>query len=205
MQTVPYTQGWRDTIRSSVQSSAAALVPVLLETFFPTSVVDVGCGEGWFLEAFKSHGLRTHGIDGPWIEAAQHVDLAVPPYPELDRRYDMALCLEVAEHVPEEHADDLVAWLTTIAPLVVFSAAIPGQGGEGHINEQWPGYWADKFAHNKCHVTGALRWTIWDDDRISWWYRQNLLVAARDLDLLNGLYGECASVIHPGMWTHHHG
>ncbi len=203
----PYTQKWRDTVRVGVQSSAAVLVPLLFDRFRPACVIDVGCGEGWFLREFEHLGVETVGVDGSWVDGATHVDLTAPPYPELGR-HDLALCLEVAEHVHERHADQLIDWLVELAPVVVFSAAVPGQGGEGHVNEQWPGYWADKFAAHDYVGSGAMRWTIWDDELIDWWYRQNLLVFVRTDELtasdaasLDG----CPAVLHPGMWAHHAG
>jgi SAM-dependent methyltransferase len=190
-----YTQRWRTTIRSRVQSSAGALVPILHERYRPATVVDVGCGEGWFVDEFEQLGARTVGVDGSWVAGATHVDLTEPPYPDLGA-FDLALCLEVAEHIDRVHAQDLVRWLVGLAPVVVFSAAIPGQGGEGHVNEQPPGWWRDRFLAAGRSVSGAFRWQVWDDDRIEPWYRQNLLVAG-DSDLAED---GCPFVIHPGMW-----
>lgn len=199
-----YTQKWRDKIRPGVQSAAAALVPLLHDLFHPSSVIDVGCGEGWFLREFETLGATTVGVDGSWVDGARHVDLTAPPYPELERS-DLALCLEVAEHVDAKHADDLVAWLVSLASVVVFSAAIPGQGGTGHVNEQWPDYWVDKFAAHNYEGTGELRAHIWNDERIEPWYRQNLLIfASAEADRFNaegGLWNDgCPSIVHPGIW-----
>lgn len=60
---------------------------------------------------------------------------------------------------------------------IIFSAAIPGQGGTGHFNEQWPDYWAELFGENGFAVDSSFRFGIWDDDRIENWYRQNLMIA----------------------------
>jgi SAM-dependent methyltransferase len=178
-----------------VKSSAAALVPVLHDRYRPSSVIDVGCGEGWFCREFEVLGARTVGVDGSWVDGATHVDLATPPYPDLGY-FDLALCLEVGEHVDRAHASDLVDWLVGLAPIVVFSAAIPGQGGEGHVNEQRPEWWRDLFHAGGLPITGALRWQVWGDDRIEPWYRQNLLVAG-DAGLAED---GCPFVVHPGMW-----
>ena len=192
-----YTTRWRDQIRPGVQASADVIVPLLAGRYQPASVVDVGCGEGWWCRRFEQAGVgRVVGVDGPWVAADVTVDLDRPPYPNLGR-FDLAVCLEVAEHVAASHADRLVAWLVSLAPIVVFSAAVPGQGGEGHVNEQPPGYWAGLFATHGYGGSGALRQAIWDDDRVSWWYRQNLLVFG-DPDLpADG----CPHVLHPQMLT----
>jgi SAM-dependent methyltransferase len=190
-----YSKEWRRQIRSGVQASAAALVPVLHNRYRPRSVVDIGCGEGWFCHEFEALGTRAVGVDGAWVDDVIHVDLAAPPYPDLER-FDLALCLEVGEHVEQARAPDLVAWLVGLAPIVVFSAAIPGQGGEGHVNEQRPEWWRDLFHATGYAITGALRWQVWDDERIEPWYRQNLLVAGD-----SGLAEDgCRFVVHPDLW-----
>jgi hypothetical protein len=102
------------------------------------------------------------------------VDLADSP--ALDRRFDLALSLEVAEHLPEAAAERFVGLLVAAAPLVAFSAAIPGQGGTNHLNEQWPRFWAERFAAHGYDVVDCLREQLWEDERVAWWYRQNLLL-----------------------------
>lgn len=192
-----YNEAWRRRVRRGAKSSAAVLAPLLCERFAPSSLVDVGCGEGWLTASFAELGVkRTLGIDGPWVAKATTVDLTKPPYPKLEP-FDLAVCLEVAEHVPSQHADRLVKWLASLAPTIVFSAAIPGQGGAGHVNEQWPRYWAKKFSRCGYSASGALRAELWDDERVEPWYRQNLLVFGD----LHGLPEDgCPSIVHPGIW-----
>jgi len=190
-----YSDRWRERVRAGAQSSAAVLAPRLVDLFHPTTVIDVGAGEGWFADAFEALGATTTRVDGPWVEGVVHVDFSRPPYPDLGA-HDLAVCLEVAEHVTPRYADRLVAWLCTLAPTVAFSAAIPGQGGTGHVNEQPPAYWAERFATHGFPGSGALRLELWDDDRIEPWYRQNLLIFGRhDLPL-----DRCPHLVHPHLW-----
>jgi hypothetical protein len=99
----------------------------------------------------------------------------------LDRRFDLAVCLEVAEHIPPESARILVESLTRLSPVVIFSAAIPRQGGEGHINEQWPSFWSDHFAACGYRPSTCLRHRLWKaGDAIEFWYRQNILCFLAD-------------------------
>lgn len=178
---VPYDAAFFDEIREGIRRSAENVVPLLVEQLHPTdrSVIDVGCGEGWWGAEFEREGFDVTGIDhhphDPVIEIVDH-DLEVP-LPRLARR-GIALCLEVAEHLSPERGPSFVGDLCKLSDLVVFSAAIPGQGGTDHLNEQWPGYWADLFAKHGYACSGALRWQIWQDERIENWYRQNLLVFA---------------------------
>jgi hypothetical protein len=92
------------------------------------------------------------------------------------------------------------------APVVLFSAAIPGQGGYGHVNEQWPGYWARMFDECGYGVSDALRWAIWNDERVEPWYRQNLLLCAsptRLAEAVRGVMPDSAprAVVHPDVFN----
>jgi len=89
------------------------------------------------------------------------------------------MSVEVAEHLPHEVADGFVKLLTDHADYVVFSAAIPHQGGSRHINEQWPDYWVSRFAQKGFILHDILRWCIWNDARVQPWYRQNILLFAK--------------------------
>ena len=162
--------------------SAVAIVDLACKLILPTSVVDVGCGKGRFLEEFEGRGvLSILGLDGPPVAEAFGpdrskflvVDLTKPVV--LDRRFDLALCLEVAEHLPPESADLLVKTLTDMAPVVIFSAAHPHQGGQGHINEQWPTYWYRRFARHGYVALDLLRGPLSDIPEVLDCYRRNLV------------------------------
>ena len=173
-------------------ASAQGVVPLLREMFDPHSVVDVGCGVGGWLAEFRREGVEdVVGLDGAWLnssqlripeEAFRVVDVSRPI--ELGRGFDLCLCLEVAEHVAEEHAQQLVDSLVSLAPLVVFSAAIPLQTGTHHVNEQWPHHWASRFEKRGYAVLDCVRPRIWEESAVQWWYAQNMLVFVRDDVLL---------------------
>jgi hypothetical protein len=178
--------------------SARIIVPYVLQQIHPRSVIDVGCARGAWLRAFLEHGITTiHGLDGDYLDPSKllipaadftPVDLREMIAGKLDSftgkangRYDLAVCLEVAEHLPHALADNVVRTLTTLAPVVLFSAAVPGQGGIGHINEQWPDYWRLRFEEHGFQRIDSIRRRVWKDPRVHWWYRQNIfLFAARE-------------------------
>jgi len=174
-------------IREGSRCSAEAIVPLALELVHPQSVVDVGCGIGTWLAVFKEHGVEDIlGIDGDYVDSAM---LEIPAERFLaadlskgfgvNRRFDLAVCLEVAEQLPPECAKTLVDSVTNLAPIVLFSAAIPFQGGTHHVNEQWPDYWAKRFQERNYVVIDCLRKRIWSNPNLDWWYAQNILLFAR--------------------------
>jgi SAM-dependent methyltransferase len=164
--------------------SASVVVPIVLALFRPKSVVDVGCGTGSWALAFSDHGVADYvGVDGDYVDRSmlripddrfKSADLQKPI--GLGRRFDLACSLEVAEHLPPESAEAFVAELTSLADVVLFSAAIPNQGGMDHVNEQWPTYWAGLFAKRGYIAADCIRPRIYGDPSVEWWYQQNILV-----------------------------
>lgn len=182
-----YTPEWYASHQQRARSSAAAVVPAVVELLGPRSVVDVGCGVGEWLKAFADGGVaEVLGVDGAYVKRANlriapqqfcEADLTQPPV--LGRPFDLAVCLEVAEHLDEAPGRQLVAWLTTLAPVVLFSAAIPKQSGQDHRNEQWPDYWQAVFARHGFVAVDCLRERFWDDPRVAWYYAQNMILYVR--------------------------
>ena len=184
--------------------SAKLVVPEILN-LVPNiqSVIDVGCGTGAWLCVFEDCGVKdVLGIDGGSVPPEQlliapekHIfrPLTEPFTP--DKRYDLAITLEVAEHLEEEHAEAFVAQLCRASDVIVFGAAIPGQGGHRHVNERWPSYWNDLFECQGYTAFDLIRPIIWADDRIEWWYRQNtLLFVHENRDDLIAHYAKMAGI-----------
>ena len=166
------------------KSSAEAVVPLVVELLRPESVVDVGCATGTWLKVFEANGVRDYvGVDGDYvgadsleIPADRFIAADLRAGAEVDRRFDLAVSLEVAEHLPEDSAAGFVESLTRLAPVVLFSAAIPHQGGIGHVNEQWPEYWRDLFARHDFVALDWVRPRVWENPDVRVWYAQNTLL-----------------------------
>jgi SAM-dependent methyltransferase len=210
-----YDASFFELLRDGTRKSASVVVPLLIDFFRPRSVVDIGCGAGLWLAAFRECGVTdVLGVDGAWVPATEREipeelflerDLAQPL--SLDRTFDLVLCLETAEHLPHEAAVPFVESLTRVAPIIVFSAAIPRQGGTGHFNEQWPSYWAKLFASCGYECLDLLRDHLWANDAVEAWYRQNMLCfVARDRPDLRASLANAGSVarpldiVHPGIF-----
>ncbi len=183
----PYTKGFFADLRAGSMRSAEEIVPLVLELVPARSVVDVGCGEGTWLAAFTKNGvLDVLGVDGDYVDRDtlqisrarfQAADLSKPL--EIGRKFDLAVSLEVAEHLPPECAASFVESLTRLAPVVLFSAAIPFQGGTQHLNEQWPDKWAELFQKHGYLMVDCIRKRVWQNDAVEWWYAQNALIFVR--------------------------
>ncbi len=183
-----YSAEWYRNRKNKSLESAVKVVPVIVDLVSPDSVVDLGCGTGDWLSVFRKSGAEDIlGIDGGWIDR-QNLEISQDRFLaydlndnlELDRKFDLAISIEAAEHFPEVNADDFVQNLVSLASVVVFSAAVPGQGGTGHVNEQWPSYWAKKFLKHNYLWVDCIRPKIWDDNQVAHWYKQNMILYVND-------------------------
>ena len=164
--------------------SAKIVIPYVLDFIKPNSVVDIGCGVGTWLSVFQEKGVKDIvGIDGDYVDqnmlhipqnAFIALDLTKPI--KLNREFDLVVSLEVAEHLPIECAATFVETLTSLGSVILFSAAIPFQGGYNHFNEQWPEYWAALFKKYRYEAIDCIRSKIWNNNDVEWWYSQNILM-----------------------------
>jgi SAM-dependent methyltransferase len=183
-----YTERFFVDRRAQVLASAGPILDLLFGVLAPRSVLDVGCGTGTWLAACKRMGATTIlGIDGPWVPR-EHLEVDPGEFrvhdlnasvPDEVLRHDAALSIEVAEHLSPAAGDRLVEFLTDHADAVLFSAAIPGQGGTGHVNEQPQAYWCDRFARRGFECFDLVRPRVWDAPEINVIYKQNMLLYAR--------------------------
>lgn len=210
---------WYEERHAKTSPSARRILGLVWPHVQPQSVLDVGCGVGTWLNISRELGAKKiQGLEGSDLKPDQlkiaaneflRANLINPPM--LDTKYDLAVNLEVAEHLPKDCSNNFVKYLTTNASVVLFSAAPPAQGGEGHINEQWPQYWIELFRSNGFEVVDVIRSIIWNDDKVLTWYKQNTLLFAQKSQAeelkkkiisansgASDWYGN--AVIHPDMW-----
>lgn len=196
--------------------SSQAILKSLFGIVMPQSVVDFGCGVGTWLKTSKELGVpEVLGIEGDWVSVDdlminvsefRHENLA--GMVTLSRKYDLAISLEVAEHISMEYADVFVENLVRASDIIMFSAAIPNQRGNGHVNEQWPEYWIAKFLERNYIVLDLIRPKIWNDEKIKTWYKQNIFVFVKkeifesrsDLIRMAESQSKMFSVVHPSTF-----
>ncbi len=201
MSNLDYDSRFYEGIHETSQASASEVVPLVTSLLNPSSVLDVGCGTGTWLVAFRAHGVSVRGVDAKYVDRSQlkieqsefeHVNLSQPFV--LSGKYDLAVCLEVAEHLPRKMAMPLIEQLVDVAPVVLFSSAVPGQGGTAHINEQWHSYWHKRFQRVNFECFDVIRPKIVTNSEVAWWYRQNMFVyAKKDSPKSKELAGHCIS------------
>jgi hypothetical protein len=163
---------------------------------------------------FRDHGVEDAlGLDGDYVARET---LAIPQTSfravdlehafDVGRTFDLVLCLEVAEHLPESHADTFLDCLTALGGVIAFSAAIPHQGGVHHVNERWPSYWIDRFASRGYRAFDPIRAQIWENPSVDYWYAQNLLVFihASAMERVPRLTGTPADSVRPPPFVHPH-
>ena len=198
-------------IQQDSRAAADVVLPFVLEYTGAKSLIDIGCGVGTWLASAAALGVSEyHGVDGSGALSllqipSSHFEVADlrEPLP-FERQFDLAMSVETAEHLPANVAARFVTQLTNLAPQVLFSAAIPGQRGYQHINEQWPSYWAALFAEQRYRAVDIVRPRFWDDSRVPFWYRQNMLLYVRE-DRLPADYTPptMLDVVHPELFDHY--
>jgi cyclopropane fatty-acyl-phospholipid synthase-like methyltransferase len=196
--TTIYSDSFYDRQRAGSFASAQSVLPIVFAILPPKSVVDFGCGVGTWLAVAQKLGAEVCvGIEGSWVkdqklyiseQSLLEKDLELPV--SLQDRFDLAMSLEVAEHLSPGRADTFVSDLCAASDLVLFSAATPGQDGDRHLNEQWPSYWAERFVRQGYIPLDIIRPIIRDNDDVAVWYRTNAILYARaelGLKILSGL------------------
>ncbi|MFD2647053.1 class I SAM-dependent methyltransferase [Devosia albogilva] len=198
--------------REHTAAAARRILAVLPAGLPMERVADIGCGTGTFLAAALERGAQSaFGVEGDWVTPDMLDDPRIGfaqrdlEQPLTGIAADLAISLEVAEHLSPERASGFIADLVRMAPAVLFSAAIPGQGGVGHVNEQWQSFWAELFAAYGYGAHDLVRPAIWTDEAIPAWYRQNtVLYLAPTLAADLGLTPTDPSrldVVHPAFWA----
>jgi len=221
-----YNKRFFDMQSEGSAASAAKVVPTIVDLIEPKTVLDVGCGRGFWCNAFENKGVKAYGLDGPWSKDGfqgpkdQFIAFDVlgsnPPFrPNLPiPKFDLVTTFEFLEHIDPPKAEPIVDLITSVTDVVVAGASPPGQGGthagHHHVNEQWPDYWQDLFAKKGFVAFDFLRPIIWNLEGVEPFYIMNPIgyfrggpsekvVAAAEAAALANLRNPLG-LVHPGMF-----
>lgn len=177
-----YDAGFYENQSDGSLSAAQAILARVNAVYPFNSMLDVGCGVGTWLKAAQTNGVdRIFGVDGDYVqrdmlqippENFKGADLTLPM--DLGEKFDLTLSVEVAEHIEAADVRNYMSILTKHSDAILFSAAVPGQGGTHHVNENWAEYWEKVFDDFGFEPVDFLRELIWADTGIPFWYRQNI-------------------------------
>lgn len=175
--------------RETAIQDANQLADTIIDIYSPDNVIEFGCGTGRLLYRYTERGITVYGIDASSSaleqsklpdECLQQHDLTQPFSTE--EKYDIALAIEILEHLPQKAADTVVDSISNAAKTVLVSAATPGQGGTHHVNEQPHAYWIEKFETRgmtyQPSTTEKIRSQLKLDDLM--WISDNLIVFKKD-------------------------
>ncbi len=183
-----FFEEWGARNRPYVET-ARYLTGLLYGMFKPRRMIDLGCGAGVYAAAFRASGVEVVAVDG----VAAPTEFAVPgpvevrdltvPFGNPWGPFDLALCLEVAEHIPEPLAPAFLETITGFSDTLVLSSAPPFQRGHHHVNEQPKRYWIERlaargFAYDRKR-TGVISETFKADRPPLMWMCQQVSVYVR--------------------------
>jgi hypothetical protein len=178
---------YRNQVENSY-SSAEIFAKFIATIFKPKSVVDVGCGKGVWLKAFdEQFQCDTVGVEGKWLKREELVykpsiflnkDLNAKL--KIDGKFDLLLSMEVAEHLNPDMSKCFINELCSLSDFIIFSAAVPYQGGIYHTNEDSPSSWAIKFQDNGFICYDIFRERFAANRDVALWYRQNASLYVRE-------------------------
>jgi SAM-dependent methyltransferase len=179
---------YAETVEAPALQSARVMASSMIDAFKPQSIIDVGCGTGALLEAFRQMGCNVFGLEYSEAALAYCRKRALPvrkfniAKDNLQASFDLAVSFEVGEHLAPWSADRYVELLCSLSSRIVLSAAPPGYGGTDHINEQPQSYWINKFTEKGCafdqDTTKRLSLN-WRENSVAFWYSDNVMVFQR--------------------------
>ena len=199
-----YTPGYFKDLGGDIE--AGVMADVICNSIMPLSAIDVGCGNGQLLKALQERGISILGIDGTWAKDSLVIDKKYFMGRDLEKeditqqsKYDVAICLEVAEHLNEKVAKHFISELCNLSDIVVFSSGKPYLSDKTHKNEQYASYWMHLFRDNGFYPSNLIRAQLWDKLVVPVWYKQNTILYVKETNSRASRFprAQLIDVIHP--------
>jgi hypothetical protein len=208
-----YDNSFYNQRRANTLPAAQKILSLVQQVIPISSIADIGCGTGtWLSVALNAGATKAYGFEGEWLRkdmldddkiSLTNLDLEKPL--TLPEPVSLAMSLEVAEHLSERRAESFVHDICSASNAVLFGAAIPLQGGRGHINEQWQSYWATKFEAQGYAAYDVIRPHVWGQTDIPYWYQQNTILYIRtDVEIADIRHARRSphqlDIVHPHLF-----
>jgi hypothetical protein len=165
-----------------------ALAETIIKEYQPKQIIDFGCGTGALAKAFACLGVQVQAIDGysePDFSTHDNIrftklDLndidAVHEFlKQFDAKFDLAISIEVAEHLNPAVSSSFIEWMTSVADVIVFSAAVPSQDGDGHINCRSRSDWYQFIKKYDFTIADTLRQHFISNPNLGLWHKFNVV------------------------------
>ena len=186
-----YGDEYFEMVERTTAVSVDAIARSIVSSLAPGRVIDVGCGTGTVLAR-----LRDLGVDGVGLEYARagidacrerglevhRFDVVTDSLPATMGAFDVALSMEVGQQLPPGASDRYVDLLASLAPVLVFSSGVPGQGDRAPQNEQPHRFWIGKFSDRELELDRDItrQWrTEWAAASVAPWFASNVMVFRR--------------------------
>ncbi len=153
------------------------------------SVVDFGCGPGWYVAAFQRNHILAKGYDAnpntkefsslftPGEGRCEQANLAHEFI--LETPVDLVLSLEMGEHIPQEFESQLIQnMVRNTRKYLILSWALPGQPGDGHINCQPNEYIIEKITRYGFSENKIIKKYLREQAQLSW-FKETIMVFER--------------------------
>lgn len=186
------------------------IIEEILKHFHPKKVIDLWCWLGAFVKTFQDHWIDAYWVNWPRVEKDKLVmneDRLIiknlEEFCDFKKWYDMAITIEVAEHIDAKYADNFIKTITSCADIIIFSAAIPWQWWFKHVNEQSPEYREEKFNKLWYRFYDVFRWKFWNNKDIAISHRQNMFLVMKEwINLPSSLEEKSPRyIIHPELFN----
>lgn len=165
-----------------------SIAEAIVQQYNPESVIEFGCGNGNISRALASIGVTVFALDGyadPDFHEFSNITFVKADFNDtealgkqlksMNKKFDVAVSLEVAEHLDPSVSDAFIDCITSVSDVVIFSAAVLEQGGDGHINCRPREYWHDQFTLKDFIVVDTIREQLKGKENVAIWYRLNTI------------------------------
>ena len=188
-----YSDQFYESVTNRAEYSSRIIFSLLKNALHPKTFVDVGSGDGvWSLSALEHFESINHVEAWDLLAEKTYLDIAKKRFPSkniiskridfessdygVEMVYDLAVCLETFEHLSPSACEKLSLFFSSHTRILIFSGAVPGQGGTNHINEQPFKTWQRNLLDFGFFPLDFIRPNIQDKKNVPSYYKNNIVL-----------------------------